>query len=113
MEYKKKHELMRREARATVVAAALVMAFWWAAGFGLSAVDFTVFYLPGWFAVGCFGSWVLAVALVVFLITRVFTDFSLDDDEAGGEGPSRQTGAKDMGRRGAEDSPGGKEGGLP
>ena len=96
MEYGKKHSLMRREAGATLIAAALVMAFWWAAGFGLEAADFTIFYLPGWFVVRCFGSWLLAVALVFFLITRVFTDFSLDDEEEAGE-----------------DSPGGKTGGSP
>jgi uncharacterized membrane protein YhdT len=101
MEYRKKHELMRREAAAALIAAAVVMAFWWAAGFGLEAVDFTVFYLPGWFAVSCFGSWLLAVALVIFLITRVFTDFSLDDDD------------DEAATRGAEDSSGGKAEGVP
>ena len=76
---------MGREARATVIAALVVMAFWWAAGFGLQYIDFTIFYMPGWFMVGCFGSWLLAILVVIFLITRVFKDFSLEDedDEAG------------------------------
>jgi uncharacterized membrane protein YhdT len=78
---------MRREARATLIAAVLVMIFWWAAGFGLARVDFTIFSLPGWFVVSCFGSWLLAVVLVLFLITRVFKDFSLEDeDEAARDG---------------------------
>ena len=82
MDYKKKHALMRREARATLIAAVLVMAFWWAAGFGLARAGFTIFHLPGWFVVSCFGSWLFAVLLVVFLIKRVFTDFSLEDEAA-------------------------------
>jgi uncharacterized membrane protein YhdT len=94
MDYKKKHALMRREARATLLAAALVMAFWWVSGFGLSRVDFTVFYLPGWFVVSCLGSWVLSIALVYVLIRFVFTDFSLDDDdEDGARGEDKAGGA--------------------
>ena len=91
MDYKKKHAIMRREARATLIAAVLVMAFWWAAGFGLQSIDFTIFYLPGWFVVACFGSWLLAVLLVFFLITRVFTDFSLDDEAAPGNQTEGET----------------------
>ena len=82
MDYKKKHALMRREARATLVAAFVVMIFWWAAGFGLQHAAFTIFHLPAWFVVACFGSWLLAVLLVIFLITRVFTNFSLEDEAA-------------------------------
>jgi uncharacterized membrane protein YhdT len=112
MNYEKKHALMRREARAALIAAALVMAFWWAAGFGLEDADFTVFYLPGWFAIGCFGSWILAVALVFFLITRVFTDFRLDDDAEEEESP-RQADTRDIHRPCAEDCGGGKAGNVP
>ena len=85
MDYKKKHAVMRREARATLIAAVLVMAFWWVAGFGLQHINFTIFYLPGWFVVACFGSWLLAVLLVFFLITRVFTDFSLENEAPQGQ----------------------------
>jgi uncharacterized membrane protein YhdT len=86
MDYKEKHTIMGREARATVIAALVVMVFWWAAGFGLSRVDFTLFYMPGWFVVSCFGSWLLSIGLAVFLVRRVFKDFSLDDD--GESGPA-------------------------
>ena len=93
MDYREKHAAMRREAIATLIAAVIVMAFWWGAGFGLARVNFTVFYMPGWFVVGCFGSWLLAILAVVFLITRVFRDFSLEDeDEQGrtGAGSARE-----------------------
>ena len=80
MDYREKDALMRREAIATLIAAVVVMAFWWIAGFGLKDLDFTIFYMPGWFVISCFGSWLLAIALVIFLVTRVFTDFSLEDE---------------------------------
>ncbi|MCL1818129.1 MAG: YhdT family protein [Spirochaetaceae bacterium] len=89
MDYKKKHALMRREARATLIAAVLVMIFWWAAGFGLARTSFTIFYLPGWFVVSCFGSWLFSVILVLFLIKRVFTDFSLEDEDEAAQGIPR------------------------
>jgi uncharacterized membrane protein YhdT len=80
MNDKEKHGIMRREAVASLIAAALVMVFWWAAGFGLARVDFTLFYMPGWFVISCFGSWLLSIGLVIFLITRVFKNFNLEDD---------------------------------
>ena len=103
MDYKKKHALMRREALATIIAAVLVMVFWWVAGFGLAGLNFTIFYMPGWFVVSSFGSWLLSILLVIFLITRVFTDFSLDDEDEA---------ARD-GRCAEEEKPRGPEGNSP
>ncbi|MDR0552074.1 MAG: DUF997 family protein [Spirochaetaceae bacterium] len=80
MDYKKKHALIRREAPAAFIAAVLVMIFWWTAGFCLKDSDFTILYMPAWFVIGSFGSWLLAIALTFFLVTRIFTDFSLEDD---------------------------------
>jgi uncharacterized membrane protein YhdT len=86
MDYRAKHKQMNREARATLIACAVVMAFWWAAGFALSRFDFTVFHLPGWFVVASFGSWFLSIGLVCILLKKVFINFSLDDeDEDGGQ----------------------------
>lgn len=81
MDYKKKHALMGREARATLIAGVAVMAFWWIAGFGLKDADFTIFHLPGWFVVSCFGSWFLSMGAVFVLVNRIFTDFSLEDED--------------------------------
>ncbi|MDR3325603.1 MAG: YhdT family protein [Spirochaetaceae bacterium] len=81
MTYKEKHTQMNREARGALIAGAVVMAFWWAAGFALSRLDFTIFHLPGWFVVGSFGTWVLSIGLVCILLKRVFKNFSLEDDK--------------------------------
>ena len=108
MDYKKKHAVMRREARATLIAAALVMVFWWVTGFGLQHTGFTIFYMPGWFVVSCFGSWLLSILLVIYLINRVFTDFSLDDEDQDGcpaEGKNAPCAAEEKQRGAAGESP--------
>jgi uncharacterized membrane protein YhdT len=79
---KSRNAQINREARATLIAAVVVMVFWWVTGFGLAGLDVTILYMPLWFVVSCFGSWFLSIGLVVFLTRRVFQDFSLDDDEA-------------------------------
>jgi len=76
---KEKHTQMNREAAATMICAAIVMVFWWAAGFGLARFDWKIFHLPAWFVVSSFGSWFLSVALVVFLTKRIFKDFNLEE----------------------------------
>jgi uncharacterized membrane protein YhdT len=81
MSYRQKFIQMNREARATWIAAAVLIAYWWIAGFGASHFDFTLFQMPGWFVLSCFGVWLLSIVLTVFLVTRVFRDFSLEDEE--------------------------------
>jgi uncharacterized membrane protein YhdT len=79
--YKAKHAQMNREAAATFICAAVVMVFWWFAGFGLADSDITILYMPLWFVAGSFGSWFLSIALVVVLVRRVFKNFDLEDDD--------------------------------
>jgi uncharacterized membrane protein YhdT len=81
MDYREKHAIMRREAAATLAATAVIMAFWWIAGFGLQDLPFTIFSMPLWFVVSCFGSWILSIAAACVLVKRFFTVFSLEDDE--------------------------------
>ncbi|MDR2444688.1 MAG: YhdT family protein [Spirochaetaceae bacterium] len=82
MTYKEKFIQMNREAAATVIAVALIAVFWWVSGFALEKMDFTIFYMPLWFVVGCAGSLILSVCSVVFLVKKIYKDFSLTDDEA-------------------------------
>jgi uncharacterized membrane protein YhdT len=42
--------------------------------------------MPLWFVAGAGGTWLLSIALVVVLVKCVFKDFSLDDEDAAGEG---------------------------
>ena len=81
MSDKEKFTQMNKEAKATWIAGFIVMAFWWVTGFGIYAVSpsATILGIPAWMMVSCFGSWFLAVALVVFLVKKVFKDFYVDD----------------------------------
>jgi hypothetical protein len=36
--------------------------------------------MPLWFVAGTFGSWFLSIALVVFLVKRVFKNFDIEDE---------------------------------
>ena len=81
MSYRDKFIQMNKEAKATWVVAAILIVFWWIAGFGTSWIDYTIFQMPGWFVLSCFGVWFLSIALVTALVTKVFKDFSLDDED--------------------------------
>lgn len=82
--YRDKLAQTNREAKATVVALAAVVAVWLVGGFGLAGLDVQVLGTPLWIVAGCVGTWVAAVIAAVVLTRCVFADFSLDDDA--GEG---------------------------
>ena len=81
MSYKEKFIQMNKEAKGTWIVALILIVFWWAAGFGTAHIDYTIFQMPGWFVVSCFGVWILSIVLVWVLTVRVFKDFSLEDDD--------------------------------
>ncbi|MDR1376092.1 MAG: YhdT family protein [Synergistaceae bacterium] len=81
MSYREKFIQMNKEAKATWIVAGILIAFWWIAGFGTAGMDYTLFQMPGWFVLSCFGVWILSIALVWLLTTKVFLDFSLEDDD--------------------------------
>ena len=79
--YREKMAQANREAKATVVALAAVVAVWIVAGFGLSAFDIEAFNTPIWVFGGTLGTWVAAIAAAVILGRHVFADFDLGDEE--------------------------------
>ena len=81
MSYREKFIQMNKEAKATWIVAAIIIAFWWITAFGMAGMDLTIFYMPAWFVVSCFGVWVLSIILVTVLITKVFKNFSLEDED--------------------------------
>lgn len=84
LSYKEKFIQMNKEARATWIIAAIIIIFWWIGGFGvykLFGEDFFLFSMPAWFVISCFGSWILSVLLVLFLIKKVYKDFELEDND--------------------------------
>ena len=70
-----------REAKATVLATAAVIVFWWIAGFGLADVNVSYLHTPLWVWGGCLGTWIFAILVTLFLTKKVFVDFDLDDEE--------------------------------
>jgi len=83
MSYKEKFIQMNKEAKATWIVAGIIIVFWFISGFGVYelAPEATIFFMPAWFVLSCFGSWILSIVLVVYLVKKVFKDFDLDDDE--------------------------------
>ena len=86
MTYKEKFVQMNKEAKATWIVSAIIIAYWFLSGFGVYAIapEATIFYMPAWFILSCVGSWILAVVLVIYLVKKVFKNFDLDDDEEEG-----------------------------
>lgn len=79
--YREKMAQANREAKATVVALAIVVVVWIVAGFGLSAFDVEAFGTPLWVFGGTVGTWIAAIVAAVVLGRRVFVDFDLDEEE--------------------------------
>lgn len=79
--YREKLMQANREAKATLVGLAVVVAVWIVGGFGLSTLDIEIFSTPIWVIGGTVGTWIAALAVSVWLGMRVFADFDLDDEE--------------------------------
>ena len=90
MTRKEKYRQTRREAIATGLALAALIVYWLFAGFGtVNFLDNSIRIagLPLWVVLGTFGTWAMALVIVLFLLRFVFRDMPLDDEEArkGGE----------------------------
>ncbi len=85
MTREQKSAQIRKEARATVIL--FCICFLWHVGCGylLSGTGVTVAGLPLWWILSTPGVFVIAVAGVVYLLKRVFVNFSLEDEDAGEE----------------------------
>lgn len=79
MTREEKYLQVRKEAGATGLALAILIIFWVVAGFGMSSVDITIFSLPLWALLGTFGTWFMALFLVLCLTRLVFKDMRLDE----------------------------------
>jgi uncharacterized membrane protein YhdT len=85
MTYREKFVQMNREAAATGIAVALIAVFWWVSAFALEKVSFTIFFMPLWFVTSCAGSLILSVCAALFLVKKVYKDFSLSCEDEGNE----------------------------
>jgi len=76
--YKEKHQQANREAVATVIGLAITIVVWILCGFGLSALDITVFHTPLWVIGGTVGTWICSIVVTVVLAKKFFVGFDLD-----------------------------------
>ena len=81
MDHEDKMRQIDREAKASGLAALAIILFWIVAGFGVSRLDITVYHTPLWAITGCIGTWLFSVVMVVWMIKKVFKDFSLKDED--------------------------------
>lgn len=81
MKRSEKFRQANREAIATVVAAAAVILFWCAAGFGLADIDLYFWHTPLWVWTGCVGTWIFSILVAAILAEKIFVNFDLDSKE--------------------------------
>ena len=81
MKRSEKFRQANREALATVIAAAAVIIFWCAAGFGLADCDVALWHTPLGVWGRCVGTWLFAILVTVILTKKVFVNFDLDEKE--------------------------------
>lgn len=81
MNYKEKLQQANKEAKGAVVALFLTILVWIIAGFGIAPLNIVVFNTPLWIITGCFGTWIFAIAVAVFMSKFIFIDIDLDDEE--------------------------------
>ena len=81
MNYKEKLQQANKEAKGAVVALFLTILVWIIGGFGIAPLNIVVFNTPLWIITGCFGTWIFAIAVAVFMSKFIFIDIDLDDEE--------------------------------
>ncbi|MEE1229109.1 MAG: YhdT family protein [Lachnospiraceae bacterium] len=81
MKEQERKQQINREAKYSLLAVAIIVVFWIVSGFGVSYFHVTVFHTPLWAITGCLGTWLVSVLLVVWLIKKIYKNFSLDDEE--------------------------------
>lgn len=80
--YGEKLRIVDRDAVKAVVALCVVIVVWLVCGFGLAGTCIVVFHTPLWVVAGLLGTWIAAIVAVAVL-SRLFVDFDLEEEEAG------------------------------
>lgn len=81
MNYKEKLQQANKEAKGAVVALFLTIIVWIIAGFAIAPLNIVVFNTPLWIITGCFGTWIFAIAVAVYMSKFIFKDIDLEDEE--------------------------------
>ena len=78
-----KHEQCMKEIKSTLLVVALCCIWHIASAFALNGSGLYFLGMPAWLSVSVFGTIVLALAGVWYLLRFVFIDFEYDDEEGG------------------------------
>lgn len=75
-----KHEQCVREIKGTLIVTAICAAWHIITAFALNGSGMYFLGMPAWFSVSVFGTVILAIAGVCFLVKKVFVDFDYDEE---------------------------------
>ena len=78
-----KHEQCMKEIKSTLLVVALCCIWHLATAFILNGTGLYFLGMPAWLSVSVFGTIILALAGVWYLLKFVFIDFEYDDEEEG------------------------------
>lgn len=79
------HRQCIKEIKATLFVVLICFLWHVLTAFLLNGTGWTVFHMPAWFVVSVFGTVVLAIIGVFWLLKFVFVDFQYEEDESEGE----------------------------
>ena len=80
-----KHEQCMREIRGTLIVVLICCAWHIASAFLLNGTGLYFLGMPAWFSVSTFGTIILSLIGVWYLLKHVFISFEYDDEEEGEE----------------------------
>ena len=81
MSKEQKHQQCLKEIKATVIVTLICCAWHIVTAFALNGSGLYFLGMPAWFSVSVFGTIVLALLGVWYLMKKVFVDFDYDDEE--------------------------------
>lgn len=81
MSKEQKHQQCLKEIKATVTVTLICCAWHIVTAFALNGSGLYFLGMPAWFSVSVFGTIVLALLGVWYLMKKVFVDFDYDDEE--------------------------------
>jgi len=81
MTYAEKHVQIKKEAKITTILFLFLFLWWAVTGWGLSDVKIYFYYLPLWFWLSVFGTYIIGCVGCIWLVKKVFVDFDLGEEE--------------------------------
>lgn len=76
-----KHAQCVKEIKATLIAVGICCFYHIGTAFFLNGKGFYFLGMPAWFSVSVFGTIILSITSVIFLVKKVFKDFEYDEEQ--------------------------------